>query len=157
MSVITPHPTDDDFASAYSKAWTTDPDHVVEFFASDGSYTDVAMGMTYAGRDGILQFHRWMLKFSPDSVIRFYNAVAQDGLAYLEWSWSGSINGPLRLPSGQKLDAAGKHFDATGIAACRYNGDGKLTSHRDFWDVGLLVDQLGHKLITTETGTVAAR
>lgn len=157
MSRITPHPTDDHFASAYSEAWTNDPAGLIDFFTPDGTYTDVAMGTTYTGRDGILRFHRWMLKFAPDSAIRFYDAVAQDGVAYLEWSWSGSIDGPLRLPSGESLDAAGKRFDAIGVAACRYTGEGKLTSHRDFWDFGLLVDQLGHKLVAAEAKSVATR
>ena len=157
MPRIAPHPTDAQFADAYSEAWTNDPDGLVEFFTPDGTYTDVAMDTTYTGRDGILRFHRWMLKFAPDSAIRFYDAVARDGLAYLEWSWSGSIDVPLRLPSGGTLDAAGKHFDATGIAACRYDGDGKLTSHRDFWDVGLLVEQLGHRLVATDAASVTTR
>ena len=36
------HPSDADFAAAYSRAWTSEPTHLLEFFAPDGSYTDVA-------------------------------------------------------------------------------------------------------------------
>lgn len=141
-----PHPTDATYAAAYSKAWTEDPDHLVDYFAEDGTYTDVAMSGTYRGRDGIQRFHRWMLKFSPDSVIDFSSPAVQEDRLYLEWTWSGSIDKPLRLPSGQFVDAAGRHFSVTGIAACRFDSHGKLTSHRDFWDVGLLVEQIGHQL-----------
>lgn len=152
MTPTVPHPTSDAYAAAYSDAWTNDPEHLLEFFEPNGSYTDVAMSATYTGRDGILRFHRWMLKFAPDSRIDFYDRAAEDGKLYLEWTWSGSITGPLRLPSGGHLDAAGKTFSVTGIAACRYGEDGRLTSHRDFWDIGLLADQLGYQL----SGTVMA-
>ncbi len=142
----TPHPTDSEFARAYSDAWTNDSDRLLEFFTPDGAYTDVAMSTTYHGKDGILRFHRWMLKFAPDSEIEFYDAVAADGLTYLEWTWRGSVTGPLRLPTGALVDATGNTFSSTGIAACRYDDSGTLTSHRDFWDVGLLVAQLGQSL-----------
>jgi hypothetical protein len=66
-----PHPTDVDFAAAYSRAWTSQPVELLDFFAPDGSYTDVARGATYHGRDEIARFHRSMLKFAPDSVIEF--------------------------------------------------------------------------------------
>ncbi|MCV7301314.1 nuclear transport factor 2 family protein [Mycobacterium barrassiae] len=123
---------------------------MIDFFAPDGSYTDVAMGATYVGKNEILRFHRWMLKFSPDSLIVFGDAAVQDGLAYMEWSWSGSITGPLRLPGGSYVDASGKKFDVTGVAQCRFNSDGKLTSHRDYWDIGLLVEQLGERLAVAD-------
>lgn len=137
-----PHPADAAFPGAYGRAWTEDPEGLCAFFAEDGVYTDVAMEGTYVGREGIQRFHRWMLKFSPDSHIVFTAPAVQDGRAYYEWTWSGSINGPLRLPGGDQIDATGHKFAVDGIAACRFDQNGKLTSHRDYWDVGLLVKQL---------------
>ncbi|MCP3810924.1 nuclear transport factor 2 family protein [Mycobacteriaceae bacterium Msp059] len=147
MTTSTPHPADEGFADAYGRAWSEDPELLCMFFASEGAYTDVAMGGTYVGRQGIQRFHRWMLKFSPDSLIEFSQPAVQDDRAYYEWTWSGSINGPLRLPSGDQVDASGREFSVTGIAACRFDQNGKLTSHRDYWDVGLLVEQLGQSLV----------
>lgn len=147
MTAALPHPADADYPDAYGRAWTHDPDLLTEFFTPDGTYTDVAMRGTYRGRDEIQRFHRWMLTFSPDSLIVFTEPAVADGRAYFEWTWSGSITGPLRLPSGGSVDAAGKQFSVTGIGACRYDDHGLLTSHRDFWDVGLLVDQLGDTLV----------
>ncbi len=147
MTAALPHPTDADYADAYGRAWTHDPELLCTFFTADGTYTDVAMRGTYQGRTGIQRFHRWMLAFSPDSLIVFTEPAVADGRAYFEWTWSGSITGPLRLPNGRSVDAAGKQFSATGIAACRYDDQGLLISHRDFWDVGLLVDQLGDTLV----------
>ena len=61
---------------------------LLDFFAPDGTYTDVAMGATYTGRDGIARLHRFMLKFSPDSVIEFGDGHASDGRLYLDRVWT---------------------------------------------------------------------
>jgi steroid delta-isomerase-like uncharacterized protein len=143
-----PHPTDDRFAGAYGHAWTSDPLGLLEFFASDGSYTDVAMGMTYLGRDGIARFHRWMLNFAPDSVIDFAEPCAIDGRLYLEWVWSGTFDGSLRLPDGTTVDATGKIFSVPGVASCRYGANGKLISHRDYWDLTTVVQQVDGRLLS---------
>jgi steroid delta-isomerase-like uncharacterized protein len=138
-----PHPTDVDFAAAYSQAWTSQPAQLPDFFAPDGSYTDVAMGATYHGREEIARFHRWMLRFAPDSVIEFSDACAADGRLYLQWVWSGTCQGALRLPDGSSMEATGAKFGVPGIAACQYASDGKLLSHRDYWDLATVLRQVG--------------
>ena len=137
-----PHPADADFADAYSQAWTSDPAKVLDFFAPDGTYTDVAIDATYNGHDGIARFHRWMLKFAPDSAIEFSDACAADGRLYLQWVWNGTFDGALRLPNGRAIEATGLKFSAPGVAACRYRPDGKLLSHRDYWDLGTVLRQI---------------
>ena len=137
------HPSDEDFAAAYSRAWTSDPVELLDFFAPDGSYTDVAIDATYNGRDEIARFHRWMLKFAPDSAIEFSNACAAGGRLYLEWVWSGTFDGALRLPDGSSVKSTGADFSVDGVAACRYATDGKLLSHRDYWDLNTMLRQLG--------------
>jgi steroid delta-isomerase-like uncharacterized protein len=134
-----PHPSETDFAAAYSRAWTSDPVELLDFFTPDGSYTDVAMGATYNGRDAIARFHRWMLKFAPDSAIEFSDACACDGRLYLLWVWSGTFEGVLRLPDGSSVESTGAAFSVPGVAACRYAADGKLLSHCDYWDLGTLL------------------
>lgn len=137
-----PHPAEVGFAEAYSHAWTSDPTQLLEFFAPDGSYTDVAMDATYTGREAVERFHRWMLKFAPDSVVEFSGPCAADGRLYLEWVWSGTFDGTLRLPDGKTLVATGKTFSVPGVAACRYGDDGKLLSHRDYWDFSTVLSQV---------------
>jgi steroid delta-isomerase-like uncharacterized protein len=132
----------DAFAAAYSAAWTKDPVGLLEYFDPAGTYTDMAMGTTYTGHDGITRFHRWMLKFAPDSVIEFRAPAARDGVLYLEWIWSGSFDGALRLADGSVIPANGQRFSVPGIASCHVGTDGKLTSHRDFWDVTQMIAQL---------------
>ena len=139
-----PLPTQDldAFAAAYSAAWTKDPEGLLAFFDSTGTYTDMAMGTTYEGHDGILRFHQWMLKFAPDSVIDFYAPALRDGVVYLEWLWTGSFDGALRLADGSLIPSNGQKFSVPGVAACHYGLDGKLTSHRDFWDATQMIAQL---------------
>jgi steroid delta-isomerase-like uncharacterized protein len=138
-----PHPADADFAAAYSQAWTSEPGQLIDFFAPNGSYTDVAMGATYHGHDEITRFHRWMLKFAPDSAIEFTDACAGGGRLYLQWIWSGTFEGSLRLPDGASVEATGAKFSVPGVAACQYAADGKLLSHRDYWDLGTVLRQVG--------------
>jgi hypothetical protein len=51
----TPHPADDEFADAYGRAWTEDPELLCAFFADDGIYADAAMGGTSTGREGTVE------------------------------------------------------------------------------------------------------
>lgn len=137
-------PTDDldSFAADYGAAWTKDPIGLLEFFDPAGTYTDMAMGTTYAGHDGITRFHRWMLKFAPDSVIEFFAPAARGDVLYLEWLWHGSFDGALRLADGSVIPPNGQKFSVPGVAACTLGSDGKLTSHRDFWDVTQMITRL---------------
>lgn len=138
-----PHPAHADFADAYSRAWTSEPMKLVDFFAPDGTYTDVPMGATYTGREEIARFHRWMGKFAPDSVIVFSDACAAGGRLYLQWVWSGTFDGALRLPDGSSVQSTGAKFSVPGIAACRYAANGELLSHRDYWDLSTVLRQIG--------------
>jgi steroid delta-isomerase-like uncharacterized protein len=138
-----PYPSEPRFADAYSQAWTSQPMQLLDFFTPDGSYTDVAMGATYNGREEIARFHRWMLKFAPDSVIKFSDACARDGRLYLQWVWSGTFKGALRLPDGLSVESTGANFSVDGVAACRYAANGKLISHCDYWDLNAVLRQVG--------------
>src|SRR5437762_1008832 len=142
--MFTPRPTDDldRYAADYSAAWTKDAAGLLEFFDPAGAYSDMAMGTTYTGHDEIQRFHRWMLKFAPDSVIEFCAPAAHHGVLYLEWLWAGSFEGSLQLADGSLIPSNGQKFNVPGIAACRFGDDGKLTSHRDFWDITQMISQL---------------
>lgn len=137
------HPADPEFARAYSKAWTDDPEALVGFFAPVALYRDMAFDVSYQGHEQISKFHRYMLKFASDSYIEFEDIHAADGRFYGKWLWTGTYDGALRLRSGQVIDAEGKKFTVPGVAICLYGDDGKLTSHEDFWDLATVLDQVG--------------
>ncbi|MCF7548590.1 nuclear transport factor 2 family protein [Pseudonocardia sp. WMMC193] len=137
------HPTDRTFPAAYSLAWTSDPAGLLEFFAPEGTYTDVALGATYTGRAQVGRFHRFMVAFAPDSEIVFTETSAGAGRLTSEWVWSGSCTGPLRLRDGSLVDAGGARFSVPGVAVCTYDESGLLTSHRDYWDLTTVLLQAG--------------
>ncbi len=115
---------------------------MLEFFAPTGSYTDMAMGTTCDGHDGILRFHRWMLKFAPDSNIDFFAPAVGDGVLLsgvdVEWKLRGRA---AAVTGWRPHSIQWPTLRSPGIAACRYDADGKLTSHRDFWDAEQMVAQ----------------
>jgi hypothetical protein len=115
---------------------------LLDFFAPDGSYTDVAMHATYTGHEEIGRFRRWMLRFAPDSVVEFGDACAAGGHPYLQWVWSGTFDGALRLPDSKSVDSTGEKFSVPAVAACSYGTDGKLLSHRDYWDLATMLGQV---------------
>ena len=98
---------------------------------------------TYTGREEIARFHRWMLKFAPDSVITFSDACAADARLYLRWIWSGTFGGALRLPDGSSVQSTGANFSIPGVAACRSDANGELLSHCDYWDLNTLLSRIG--------------
>jgi hypothetical protein len=75
-------------------------------------------------------------------VIDFAEPCAIDGRLYLAWMRTGTFDGSLRLPDGTTLDATGRIVSAAGVASCRYGGNGKLISHRDYWDLATVVRQV---------------
>jgi hypothetical protein len=74
--------------------------------------------------------------------LSFSNACAAGGRLYLEWVWSGTFEGALRLPDGSSVQSTGASFSVPGVAACRYVVNGELVSHRDYWDVSTLLKQV---------------
>ncbi|ALL79726.1 hypothetical protein AD006_31820 (plasmid) [Pseudonocardia sp. EC080610-09] len=137
------HPADPGFAEAYGRAWSSDPEALLQFFAPAGIYRDIALDGTYHGREGVGRFHRFMLAFAPDSVIEFGDTWAADGRLTSHWIWSGTAGGPLKLRSGKLVDLKGKEFSVPGIAACAYDSDGLVTLHEDFWDLATVLDRAG--------------
>ncbi|WP_155948599.1 hypothetical protein [Mycobacterium sp. URHB0044] len=46
------------------------------------------------------------------------------------------------MPDGALIPSNGQRFEVPGVASCRHDADGKLMSHRDFWDAGQMIAQL---------------
>ena len=83
-----------------------------------------------------------MLKFAPDSVIEFSDACASDGRLYLEWVWSGTFEGALRLPDGSSVAVNGSELQCPWCRRVPVRDHGELLSHRDYWDLNTVLRQV---------------
>jgi SnoaL-like domain len=141
---LTPHPAKDTraFAGAYAQAWAEPPFGLLRFFATDGTYTDVAQGAVFTGHAEISRFHTRMRTISPNAVMEFQYPSASDGYLYMQWQWEGAFAGPLRLRDGGVVAPGDRTFRVDGVAVCTYEPEGKLTRHRQYWNPMTLTDQL---------------
>ncbi|MFK4040136.1 ester cyclase [Nonomuraea wenchangensis] len=131
------------FLRAYGEAWSSGDEHLLSrFLTEDAQYLEAGMGVDYIGREHVLRFFRFMLKFSSDSLVEFTDAIHADGAFAAEWTWSGVADGPLRL--GERLlPATGHRYSVRGVALCRVTPEGLVSYHKDVYNVLELLEQLG--------------
>lgn len=132
------------FLDLYGKAWSSGDDQLLrDTLSDDADYIEAGMGVDYIGTERVLGLFRFMLKFSADSLIEFTEFNHNDDSFVAEWTWSGTADGPLRL--GDKLlPATGRPYSVKGVALCKVNDEGKVTYHKDIYDVLVLLKQLGY-------------
>jgi steroid delta-isomerase-like uncharacterized protein len=129
------------FLHAWGAAWSADVDALLTMCADDVVYTDVGAGTTFRGADELRGFHAFMEKFSPGGLIEFHEAHGdRDGFA-ATWTWSGTQKGPIRI-AGVQYPATGRTFSVPGVAFCTLAADGRIATHRDYWDVLDVLRQL---------------
>lgn len=123
-------------------AWNDrDYDRGAALFAEDGEIVNVALGTTYRGRDGYLQFVRgWAASF-PDGKIEVRNVVADSGSFAVEFTAHGTHNGTLKSPNAD-IPPTGKKVE---LQFCDVGTikDGKIASIRSYFDSTTLMRQLG--------------
>lgn len=129
------------FIQDYGAAWSGG-DLLSSWFSEDGQYVESSYGNTYTGRDEIRRFVRFMFAFSQDSCIEFVNICGDERLFTMEWVWSGTATGPIRI-EGLVHPASGLPYRIPGVAVCRADSHGKVTYHRDYYDLLTLMRQLG--------------
>ena len=142
----------DDFLIRYGRAWSAgDELAFAEMLTGDVRYLEAGMGVNYDGQDRVLAFFRFMLKFSPDSLIEFTD-FSHDAESFVaEWMWSGTVAGPLRL-GDRLLEPRNRSFAVPGVALCRFGADHKVAFHKDIYDVHGFLEQLG--LVDAGTGAL---
>jgi limonene-1,2-epoxide hydrolase len=132
-----------DFLAAFGAAWSSGHStSLLPFFTPDAEYVETAYGTKYTGPANIAKFQKFMHAFTSETRIVFLNTVGSaDGFA-MEWVWSGVSTGPMAV-GGKLYQPTGKPFKVAGVAVCRVAEDGRLTYHRDYYDVGTVLRQIG--------------
>jgi steroid delta-isomerase-like uncharacterized protein len=116
-----------------------DVDGAVELVADGGDFR------TPAGRmDGKGAIRGWLGVFDaafPDSHFDVEHVLEDEQLVAVEGVYRGTHDGPLVTPDGQSLPATGRKVRAPFTTVFEV-ADGRIRSHRPYWDVAGFMAQL---------------
>jgi hypothetical protein len=134
---------DSRFRKAYGEAWSShDEAHWRTYFTPDVEYIEGGTHTTYRGIDQAARFFRFMYRFASDSQIEFLNLHGNAEGFGSEWIWSGVADGPLMV-DGVVHPPTNRSFRIDGAAMCRVDADGRVSYHKDYYDVRSMMKQLG--------------
>ena len=132
-----------DFREAYGACWSSaDEELFRSFFSKDVLYIDGGNHRSFQGIDEALGFFKSMLAFSPDSKIEFTRLTGDRQGFAAEWTWSGTAAGKLLL-DGIVYPRTDRRFSVDGVAFCMVDEAGLVTYHKDYYDMRLVLKQLG--------------
>ena len=92
--------------------------------------------------DGVRAMLDGYVSAFPDNRFEVKNAVESGDQVVLEGDWVGTHKGPLPLPSGQSIPASGRAVRAPFATVFRVR-EGRIVSHRSYWDLAGFLTQLG--------------
>jgi steroid delta-isomerase-like uncharacterized protein len=127
----------------------TDPawlDKIVAALAEDCEIIDVPTGRTLRGPDGIRQLNLFFAEGFPDSSVELTNVFATEDQVALEGTWQWTTTGPLQLPSGA-TPATGRPGELRFCFVYQIR-NGKIVSHRSYYDMMTQLEQIGLKSAT---------
>jgi steroid delta-isomerase-like uncharacterized protein len=116
-------------------------DKGVAAFAADCEVIDVPSGATLRGPDGYKRFLLFFAESFPDSRGELTNVFATEDQVVLEGTWRWTTTGPLYLPSGA-IPATGCSGELRFCFVYQIR-NGKIVSHRSYYDMMTLLEQLG--------------
>jgi hypothetical protein len=118
-----------------------DIDTLTSLYRSDAVV--VAPEGSFKGLDQIAAyFHTW---FDPFGDITAEISAKEDfGRRSLdEWTFHGTNDGPLEMPTGETLPATGKRVNVRGVDICTVDDDDHIVEHHIYYDQAELLGQLG--------------
>ncbi|GGO21531.1 hypothetical protein GCM10011574_48990 [Microbispora bryophytorum] len=99
----------------------------------------------------------WIVARRRGSRVRHFRATAWfelgdcDNPAVTEWTYTGTHKGPFPLPDGREIEGTGRHI--TLRATCStFVTNGRIVTHREYFDQLELYCQLGFGLTKIEQG-----
>ena len=130
--------------SAYERAEKVDVQGWVECFTSDGTFTDMSIGVTYRGADGPTSLGKTVevyAKAFPDMHRELYRFFSVGDTVVVELALQGTHKGPLPTPMGV-LPPTGKRMDAPCCDVFRLV-NGKIQSFNCYPSGTVIFAQLG--------------
>ena len=92
--------------------------------------------------DGVRAMLEGYVTAFPGNRFEVKNAVEAEDQLVLEGDWVGTHTGPLPLPTGDVVPATGRAVRAPFATVFRVR-EGRLVSHRGYWDLAGFLAQLG--------------
>ncbi len=121
-------------------------DKSVAAFAADCELVDVPSGTTLRGPDGYKRLVLFFVESFPDSRGELTNVFATEDQVALEGTWRWTTTGPLHLPTGA-IPATG-HSGELQFCFVYQIRNGKIVSHRSYYDMMTQLEQIGLKSAT---------
>ena len=136
----------DDYFAAWSRhAQATDPTtghadlvRLFGFMSPDIRYEDVPTEQVFIGHEGVRAMGAQALQMAADLTIVCISAQMSDNQFAFETETRGTNTGAVGA-----MPATGKPFVLRTVSVGRRGSDGKVTSHKDYWDVAAYLKQVG--------------
>ncbi len=130
----------------YVQAWAAhDVEKIVSFFADDGVYEDVGVGVVNRGKAAIRAFVSEGFRTFPDFDVKLTGVFVAGQRAASEWIMTGT-----HLGDSPGLPATGKAISIRGASMIEFAGD-KIRRDSDYWDTASFLRQIGVLLRNTDT------
>lgn len=124
----------------YLETATKDVDAALACFGPDAEF-HYPLG-TLPLPDGVRAYLEGYRRSFPDSGFDISNVIEAGDQVAVEGFWSGTHTGPMQLPDGTSIPATNKAARAPFVSVFTMR-DGKIASHRGYWDMAGFMSQLG--------------
>lgn len=127
-------------AESYFQAITRrDIEGAVAAFAPGAEFVEPGGGVPFP--DGVRAMLGGYDAAFPGSRFETKLAIESGADVAIEGVWIGKNTGPMQLPDGKKMPATNKEVRAPFVTVFRIR-DGKIASHRAYWDMAGFMAQL---------------
>ena len=126
---------------AYQIAEDKDLEGWVAAFTEDGTFTDMSIGVTFRGPDGLPEQVANYARAFPDMHRELYRLYTSGNIVVVQLALQGTHHGPLHLPEGT-LQPTGKRIDAPCCDVFELV-DGKIKRFDCYPEGSIVLTQLG--------------
>jgi steroid delta-isomerase-like uncharacterized protein len=124
----------------YFEAATRDVDAAIACFGPAAEFTGPLGTMPVP--DGLRAFLGSYKQSFPDSGFEVTNLIETGDQIAVEGFWFGTHTGPMQIPGGATVPATNRKVRAP-FSTFFTIRDGKIQSHRGYWDLAAFMAQLG--------------
>ncbi|GIG85037.1 ester cyclase [Planotetraspora kaengkrachanensis] len=109
------------------------------------------------GPDQIAWFYEHFFKGFPDLHVTAWDELYDsDNPAVTEWTFCGTHTGPFLLPDGREIEGTGRRVTVRATCVTHVE-DGRMRTHREYFDQLELYSQLGFGLTELEPEATPGR